>query len=90
MLESDKNKVTPSTSTSFVDCGEDNVKIEIKEEEVETIDKDPLSIKMDADNVEETIKEELEEEIQQEDPLSHNSDVNNIDDIDIVYYKIEI
>ncbi len=45
---------------------------------------------MEADNVEETIKEELEEGIQHEDPLSHNSDVDNIDNIDIVYHKIEI
>ena len=41
----------PSSSTSFVDCGEADIKLEIKEEE--TIDEDPLSIKMEAENVEE-------------------------------------
>ncbi len=89
MLESIENSVPPSTSTSFVNCGEADFKTEIKEEE-ETLDEDPLSIKMEADNVEETIKEELEEGIQHEDPLSNNSDVDNINNIDIVYHKIEI
>ncbi len=49
------NTVAPSTSTSFVDCGEANIKLEIKEEE-ETLDENPLSIKMEAENVEETVK----------------------------------
>ncbi len=61
MSKSIKNTFTPSPSTSFVDCGD------IKEEE--TMDEDPLSIKMEADN-EETIKHEIEEGIQYEDPLS--------------------
>ncbi len=65
-------------------------KLEIKEEE--TIDKDPLFIKMEADNVVETIKEELEEEIEDKDPLSseQNSDENRINNIDIVEHKIEV
>ena len=41
-LESTKNAVPPSTSTSFVDCGEVDIKQEIKEEE--TLDDDPLSL----------------------------------------------
>ena len=40
-LESIKNTVPPF-STSFVDCGEANIKLEIKEED--THDKDPLMI----------------------------------------------
>ena len=57
-LETIKNTVTPSTSasTSFVDCGE----TEIKEEE--TPDEDPLFIKLEAESVEEIIKEEIKEE----------------------------
>ena len=58
-LESTKNTVPPSASTSFVDCGEAYVKVEIKEEE--TVDEDPLSINMEDENVEETIKQEIEE-----------------------------
>ncbi len=47
---------------------------------------------MEAENVEDTIKEDLEEGIQHEDPLSceHYSDEDNINDIDIVDHKIEI
>ncbi len=88
--ESIKNKL--STSTSFVDCGEANIKLEITEEEEETLDEDPLSIKIEADNVVETIKEELEEEIQDKDPLSseQNSDEERINKIDIVEHKIEV
>ncbi len=41
MLESIKTTVT--LSTSFVDCGETNVKLEIKKEE-ETLNEDPLSM----------------------------------------------
>ena len=78
------NKVRTSTSTSFVDCGEANIKIEIIEEE-ETIDEDPLSIKMEAIIVEETIKHEIEEDIQDKD-----SDDDRINTIDIVHHKIEI
>ncbi len=88
MLESNKNAITPSTSTSFVDCGEANIKI--KEEEEETIDKDPLSIKMEAENVEETIKQE--EGIQDKDPLSCEqiSDDERINILDILEHKIEL
>ena len=54
------NKVRTSTSTSFVDCGEANIKLEIKEEE--TIDEDPLSINIEAENFEEeSVKQEIEE-----------------------------
>ncbi len=90
MLESNKNAITPSASTSFVDCGEADIKLEI--EEGETIDEDPLSIKMEADNVVETIKEELEEEIQDQDPLSseQNSDEDRINNIDIVEHRIKV
>ena len=52
-LEFTKNTVQPSASTSFVDCGDANTKLEIKEEE--TLDEDPLSINMEAEKVEETI-----------------------------------
>ena len=91
MLESNKNKVTPFASTSFVDCGEANIKLEIKEEE-ETLDEDPLSIKMEAENVKETIKQEIEEETQHKDPLSceQNYDEGRKDNIDIVEHKIEV
>ena len=41
-LESTKNTVLSSASTSFVDCGKADVKLEIKEEK--TLDDDPLSI----------------------------------------------
>ena len=54
------NFVTPSASTSFVDCGEANIKMEIKEEE--TLDEDPISIKIEAESVEVIIKEEIKEE----------------------------
>ena len=59
-LESDKNSIPQSDSISFVDCGEadinqTDIKLEIKEEN-ETPDVDPLSIKMEADNVEESVK----------------------------------
>ena len=59
-LESTKNSVPLSTSTSFVDCGEAETKLEIKEEE--TLDTDPLSINMETESVEEIIKEEIKEE----------------------------
>ena len=84
MLESYKNTITPSASTSFVDCGEANIKLEIIEEE-ETIDEDPLSIKMEAGNVAETIKHEIEEDIQ-----DTKSDDDKMNTIDIVENKIEI
>ena len=83
MLESNKNTVTPSPSTSFVDCGEANIKLEVKEEE--TLDEDPLSIKMEAENIAETIKHEIEEDIQ-----DTKSDDDKMNTIDIVENKIEI
>ncbi len=88
MLESTKHTV-PS-STSFVDCGKADIKFEIKEEE--TLVEDPLSIKKEAENVEETIKPELEEEIQEKDFLSceQKYDEDRIDSIDIVQHKIEV
>ncbi len=49
MSESIKHTVKPSDSTSFVDCGEANIKLEIREEE--TLDEDPLSIKMEAERL---------------------------------------
>ncbi len=87
MSESIKNKATPSAPTSFVNCGEDNIKIEIKEEK--TLDEDPLSIKMETDNIEETIKQE--EGIQDKDPLSYEQipDEDRINTLDIVEHKIE-
>ena len=57
MLENTKNTDPSFGCTSFVNCGEDNIKVEIKEEE--TLDEDPLSIKMEAENVEESIKQEI-------------------------------
>ena len=88
-LESTKNTVPLSTSTSFVDCGEANVKLEIKEEE--TFDVDPLSINMEAENVKETIKAEIEEEIKDKDYLSceRNPDDDYKNSIDIVEHKIK-
>ena len=65
-LESDKNTIP---SISFVDCGEADIKLEAIEDEV-TLDEYHLSIKMEADNVEESIKQELGEEIHDKDPLS--------------------
>ena len=60
--------MSPSASTSFVDCGEAEIKLEIKEEE--TFDEDPLSINMEAENDEETLKQEIEgEEIEDKDLL---------------------
>ena len=76
MLESTKDTVPPSASTSFVDCVEADIKLEIKEEE--TLEEDPLSINMEAENIEETIKPELEEEIQNRDPLSCEQNSSNI------------
>ena len=92
MTKSKKNTVTPSPSTSFVDCGEANIKQEIKEEEEETLVDDPLSIKMKAENVEEGVKQEIEEGIQDKDPLSseQNSDEDRINNIDIMENKIEV
>ena len=48
------NLVTPSASTSFVDCGEAYIKLEIKEEQ--NNDEDPISTKMESAEV--IIKEE--------------------------------
>ena len=90
MFHVSMNTVLPSTSTNFVDCGEAHVKLEIKKED--TLDEDPLSINMEAENVEETIEQEIgEEESQDKDSLSceQNSDEKMINNIDIVEHKIE-
>ena len=58
-LES-KNKDPPPASTSFVDCGEADIKQEIKEED--TLDEDPISVKIEAESVEVIVKEEIKEE----------------------------
>ena len=47
MLESVRNTDPPSAATSFVDCDEANIKLEIKEE---SLDEDPLSVKIEAEN----------------------------------------
>ena len=78
ILESNKNTVTPSPSTSFVDCGEANIKLEIKEEE-ETLYEDPLFIKMEAENA--------DEDIQDKDSDDEYEVTNKID---IVHHKIEM
>ena len=54
-----KNTVPHSASTSFVDCVEADVKLEIKEE---ILDEDPLCINIEAESVEVIIKEEIKEE----------------------------
>ena len=66
------------------------MKVEVKGEE--TLEVDPLSIKMEAENVEEIIKQEMEDTVQEEDPLSceQNSDEDKINTIDIVENKIEM
>ena len=58
----DNNKVAPSSSPNFGNFLEPDIILEIKEEEA--VDEDPLSIKMEAENVKETIKQEIEEESQ--------------------------
>ena len=60
MLHTYNQTVKPSASTSFVDCGEADIKQEIKEQE--NLVEDPLSINMEAENIEETIKQEIEGE----------------------------
>ena len=87
-MESTKNTAPLSASTSFVDCGEDNIKLEIKEEE--TLFEDPLS--MEAENIKETIKQEKNEEIQDNYFLSceQSPDENIIAAIDIVEHKIKL
>ena len=60
MFHVSMNTVLPSTSTNFVDCGEVDIKLEIKEEE--TLDEDSISIKIEAESVEVIIKEEIKEE----------------------------
>ena len=59
-FESTKNTVPSVASTSFVDCGEADIKLEIKEEK--TLDEDPVSIKIEAKSVEVIIKEEIKKE----------------------------
>ncbi len=90
MSESIKNTISTSASTSFVNFGEADIKLEIKEEE--SLEEYPLSIKKETGNVEETIKLELEQEIQNKDFLSceQNSDEDIINSMDIVEHKIEI
>ncbi len=80
------NTVTPSTSTSFDDCDGADFKLEMKEEE--TLDEDPLSIKLEAEDVEIAIKEEIEDRIQNKDSCEHNSDIDKINTIDIVKHEI--
>ena len=84
-LKSRKNTGQHFASTSFVDCGEPGVKLEIKEEE--TLDEDPLSINIEAENVEKTIKQEIGEEMKDTDYLL--CEENSYEDIDIVEHKIE-
>ena len=73
MMKSCNYTVPPSVSISFIEV---DVKEEMKEEEI--FDEDPLSIQMRADNIEENIKQEIE------DPLSceQNYDKDRIDTID--------
>ncbi len=85
MFRTIKNTVTPSTSTNFVDCGESNIKLELKEDEEETLDEDPLSNMIQAENVDKTVKQEIEKEIQDKD-----SDDDRINTIDIMENKVEI
>ena len=59
-LESTKNTVSPSTSTSFVDSGEANIKLEKKVEE--NLDEDSVFINIEAESVEVIIKEEIKED----------------------------
>ena len=89
MSKSVKNTVLSSASTSFIDCGEADIKLEIKEEE--TLEEDPLSIKTEIGNVEETIKLELEEDTQHKDPIScdQNSDGDRINTIKLWNIKLK-
>ena len=50
MLHLSNNIVTPPTSTSFDDCDGADIKLEMKEEE--TLDEDPLSIKLEDEYIE--------------------------------------
>ena len=90
MFESKKDTMLPSSSTSFADCGDTDIKFEMKEEE--TLEEDPLSINTEAENIEETVKREIEEEIQENDSLSceQKYDEDRIDSIGIVQHKIEV
>ena len=72
-----------SASTCFVDCGDTDIKFEIKEE-------DPLSINTQADIVEETVKLEIEEEIQEKDSFTNEQEYDRINTIDIMEHKIEV
>ncbi len=51
---------------------------------------DPLSINTEADTVEETVKLEIEEEIQEEDFLTNEQKYDRINTIDIMEHKIEV
>ena len=55
-LKSTMNLVPPSSSNSFVDCGEANIKLEKEVEE--TLDEDLIFIKIEAESVEVIIEEE--------------------------------
>jgi hypothetical protein len=80
-----RSKDTQSNLESFVDCGE-GIKKEIKVEE--TLDEDPLSIQIKA---EENIVAQIKEEIDEEDPLTvlQNSGEEGMNIIDIVHHEIE-
>ena len=86
MFHASMNTVKSTASTSFVDCGEADVKLEIKEEE--NLDDDPLSINMEVENIEEIIKQE---ESQDKYSLSceQNSDEDIANNFDFVENKIE-
>ena len=76
------NQNKNSSSISFINCDEVIVKEDIKEEE--SFEEDPLSIQ--AENIENYVKQEIE------DPLSceQNYDEDSINTIEIVHYKIEL
>ena len=86
LKESTKNTGQHFASTSFVDCVEADVKLEIKEEE--TLDEDPISINMEAENFEENIKQERGAEMEDTDYLPFKD--NSYEDIDVVEHKIEM
>ncbi len=104
-IESSKNTVPPSASTSFVDCGEADTSFfvacsEVPKKESFSCDvcfkifksKEILSIHKYL-HPEPKIKLEIkEEEIEDKDSLSfkHNSDEDMVNNIEIVEHKIEI
>ena len=54
------------------------------------MEEDPLSINTEAENLEETIKLEIEEEIQEKDSLTNEQEYDRINTIDIMEHKIEV